>query len=141
DFQRVAQAAPQEVLASGISEAFRSNQTPSFPEMLANLFAQSDPGQRAGLLNRLLGSLGPGALGALPGLESLSGLRAGGSLTPQQASQVSPNQVQQLAAHAEQQNPSVVDQVSNFYAQHPQVVKAVGGLALTLALQHMLKRR
>ena len=45
------------------------------------------------------------------------------------------------AEHAEKQNPSVVDQVSSFYAQHPQVVKALGGLALTIALQHMLQRR
>jgi hypothetical protein len=34
-----------------------------------------------------------------------------------------------------------VDQVSNFFAEHPQVMKAVGGLALTIALQHMMRRR
>jgi hypothetical protein len=62
-------------------------------------------------------------------------------VTPQQASQVTPDQVQQIAAHAERQNPSIVDEVSGFYARHPQAVKAVGGLALTIALQHMLRRR
>src|SRR5215813_7426758 len=66
DFQQVAQAAPQDVLASGISQAFRSNQTPPFPEMLASLFGHSDPNQRAALLNRLLGSLGPGPLARYP---------------------------------------------------------------------------
>jgi len=128
DYKQVAQAAPQDVLAGGISQAFQSDQTPPFPEMTANLFGRSDPTQRAGLLNRLLSSLGPGALG-------------GGAVTPQQASQISPQQVQEIAAHAERKNPSVVDQVSSFYAQHPQVMQAVGGLALTIALQHMLKRR
>ena len=39
------------------------------------------------------------------------------------------------------QNPSIVDQVSSFYSQHPQVVKALGGLALTIALQHMMRNR
>lgn len=141
DFQQVTQAAPQNVVASGISQAFRSDQTPSFPEMLANLFSHSDPNQRAGLLNRLMGSIGPGALTALPGLGSLSSLFTGRNVTPQQASQVSPNQVEQMAAHAERQNPSVVDEVSGFYAQHPQVMKAIGGMALTIALQHILKRR
>jgi len=140
DFQQVAQAAPQDVLASGISQAFRSDQTPPFPEMLASLFGHSDPNQRAALLNRLLGSLGPGAVGALPGLGGLSGLLARGTITPQQANEISPAQVQQLAAHVERQDPSVVDQVSAFYAQHPQVVKAIGGLALTVALQHILNR-
>ena len=78
DFQQVAQAAPQDVLASGISQAFRSDQTPPFPEMLASLFGHSDPNQRAALLNRLLGSLGPGAISALRGLGGLSGSRATG---------------------------------------------------------------
>jgi len=141
DFERVAQAAPEHVVASGISQAFRSDQTPPFPEMLSNLFGQSDPNQRAGLLNHLLSSIGPGAIASLPGLGNLAGLFSGGQLTPQQANQISPSQVQEIAAHAERQNPSVVDQVSNFYAEHPQVVKAVGGLALTVALQHMLRRR
>jgi hypothetical protein len=109
--------------------------------MLSKLFSQSDPGQRAEVLNRLLSSIAPGALSALPGLGGLSSVLSGGSVTPEQASQVSPEQVQQMAAHAEMQNPSIVDQVSSFYAQHPQVMKAAGGLALSIALQHMLRRR
>jgi hypothetical protein len=129
DYQQVARAAPPDVVAGGLSHAFRSDQTPPFPQMLANLFGQSDPNQRAGVLNRLRNALEPGAASA------------GGAVTPQQASQVSPQQVQDMAAQAERRNPSVVDEVSGFYAQHPQVVKAVGGLALTIALQHILKRR
>jgi hypothetical protein len=141
DFQQVTQAAPQNVVATGISQAFRSDQTPPFPEMLANLFSHSDPNQRAGVLNQLVRSVGPGALAAIPSLAGLSSLLGGGNMTPEQASQVSPSQIQEMAAHAERQNPSVVDQVSSFYAQHPQVMKAAGGLALSIALQHMLKRR
>jgi hypothetical protein len=140
DFRKVAQTAPKEMVADGISEAFRSSQTPPFPEMLGNLFGHFDPNQRAGLLNQLLHSVGPGAA-ALPGLRSLGGLLQGGSVTPQQASQVSSDQVQQIAAHAEQRSPSIVDEVSAFCAQHPDVMKAAGGLAATIALQHMLKRR
>jgi hypothetical protein len=134
DFDRVAQMAPREEVASGLSQAFRSDQTPPFPQMLANLFGRSDPNQRAGLLNQLLGALGPAAASILPGI-------GGGRVTPDQAARVSPDQVEQAAAHAERQNPSIVDQASNFYAQHPDVVKAAGGLALTIALQHMLRPR
>src|SRR5215831_8783718 len=78
DFQPVARAAPQDGPASGLSRAFRSDQTPPFPEVLASLFGHSDPNQRAALLNRLLGSLGPGAISALCGLGGLSGSRATG---------------------------------------------------------------
>jgi hypothetical protein len=130
DYAQIAQAAPAEATAGGLSQAFRSDQTPPFPEMVANLFGHSDPNQRAGLLNRLLGTLGPGAI---PGL--------GGNVTPQQAQQVSPQQVQQAAAQAEQRNPSIVDDVSHFYAAHPDVVKALGGLALSIAIQHIARRR
>ena len=140
DYVNVTQHAPQEEVAGGLSQAFRSDRTPAFPEMVSNLFNHSDPNQRAGLLNRLLSGIGPGALAGLPG--GLAGLLGGrGEVTPEQANQLSPDQVQQIAAHAEKQNPSVVDQVSSFYAQHPQVVQALGGLALTIALQHMMRRR
>src|SRR5690242_7948518 len=108
DFQQVSQAAPQNVVANGISQAFRSDQTPPFPEMTADLFSNSDPNQKAGLLNRLLSSAGPGLISALPGLGGLSSLLGGGQVTPQQATQISPGQVQQMAAHAEKQNPSIV---------------------------------
>lgn len=118
DFQQVSRTAPPDVVANGLSQAFRSDQTPSFPEMIANLFNHSDPNQRAGLLNRL----------------------GGGQMSPQQAQQVSPGQVQQMAEHAQNTNPGIVDEVSRFYAQHPDVVKAMGGLALSIALQHMLRR-
>src|SRR5438105_13468847 len=79
DFQQVGRAAPSTVVASGISQAFRSDQTPPFPEMLAKIFGNSDSNQRAGLLNRLLTSLGPDTLRTLPGLGGLSGLLKGGS--------------------------------------------------------------
>jgi hypothetical protein len=130
---------PPEAVADGLAHAFRSDQTPAFPSMVANLFGRSDPDQRAGLLNRLLGAVGPGALAGLPG--ALGGLLGGGEVRAEQAAQVSPKDVEEIAAHAEKQDPSVVDQVSSFYSKHPQVVQALGGLALTLAMQHMMKRR
>jgi hypothetical protein len=141
DFQQVARAAPRDVLADGISQMFRSDQTPAFPEMISNLFNQSDPNQRAGLLTHLLGSVGPGALAGIPALSGLAGLFGGGQVSPQQANQVSPEQVQQIAAHAEKHDPSIVEKVSSFYSQHPGVMKAVGGLALTIALKHINRRR
>jgi hypothetical protein len=134
DFQRVAEAAPKDVVASGIAEAFRSEKTPAFPQMLANMFGQSNPNQQAGVLNQLLSALGPAAASSIPGL-------SGPNVTPQQASQVTPDQVQQMAEQAQNKRPSIVDQVSSFYAQHPGVVKAAGGMALSIMLQHMVRRR
>jgi hypothetical protein len=143
DFQRVADSAPQEHLAGGLAEAFRSDQTPPFPQMLASLFSQSTGQQKAGLLSQLLGSAGL-ASGAAAGsgmLGSLSSLLTGGSsINPQQANEVTPDQVQQLAEHAQKANPSIIEQASNFYAQHPHIVQGLGAGALALIMSHMSKK-
>jgi hypothetical protein len=49
--------------------------------------------------------------------------------------------VQQLATHAQNANPSVVESVSNFYAQHSTLVKTLGGAALTIALAKVAERQ
>lgn len=140
-FDQVAQAVPPAQLSQGLSQAFRSDQTPPFPQMAAQLFGNSDPTQRAGMLNQILGSIGPGVLSSLAGgaLGSLfgGGQQATPQVTPEQASQMSPEQVRQLAEQAEQHNPGVVDRMSDFYAQHPTLVKSIGGAALAIALGHM----
>jgi hypothetical protein len=140
DYSQVAQSAPQSHLASGLSEAFRSNETPPFGHMRSTLFRNSDGRQRAGILNQLLAAAGPSVL-ASGGLSSLAGLlRGGNNVTPEQADQIPPETVQQLAEHAAKQNPSIVDQASEFYAQHPTLVKALGAASLALIMSHLSKK-
>lgn len=137
DFEQVAQSAPQPQLAAGLSNAFRSNDTPPFGQMVGSLFSQSNGQQQAGILNRLMGSVGPAAMssGALGGL---AGLLAGGSqITPQQAQQVQPEAVQQLAEQAQKNNPSIIDEAGAFYAQHPTLIKALGAGSLAMIMSHM----
>lgn len=140
DFDNVAQHATPSHLAQGLAQAFRSDQTPAFPEMIRDLFSQSNPQQRAGLVNQLLGAA-PGGLASLVsgGLGNL--LQGRSQVTPEQTEQLSPEAVQQLAHQAHQNNPSIVDQVSHFYAEHPTVVKALGAGALALIMSHMYEKR
>jgi hypothetical protein len=141
DYQQAAEAVPSSHLADALGEAFRSGETPPFGQMLSNLFANSNPDQRAGILNHLLSTVGPAALGSGV-LGSLAGLLRGGSaeVSPEQAKQVSPEAVQQLAEHAEKQNPSIVDQASQFYSQHPKLVQALGAGSLALIMSHLSRR-
>lgn len=140
DYSEVASSAPQAHLASGLAEAFRSSETPPFPQMLGTLFSNSNGQQRAGILNQLLGAAGPSLL-ASGGLSSLAGLLHGGNtVSPEQANQIPPETVQQLAEHAQKQNPSIVDQASQFYAQHPTLVKALGAGSLALIMSHLSQR-
>jgi hypothetical protein len=140
DFENVAQHATPSHLAQGLAQAFRSDQTPAFTEMVGNLFRQSNPQQRAGLLNQLLGAA-PGGLGSLAsgGLATL--LEGRSQVTPEQAEALPAESVEQLAQQAQQNNPSIVDQVSRFYAEHPTVVKALGAGALALIMSHMYDKR
>lgn len=154
DFDQVAQAAPQSALAGGLAEAFRSDQTPPFGNMMGQLFGQANNQQRASILNTLLSVAGPmvlqqvlnrqsgGGGGGLGGL--LGGLMGGGggqqqTITPEQAAQIPPEAVEEIAAHAEQKDPSVIDQISGIYAQHPTLIKTLGGGALAILLAKMAR--
>jgi hypothetical protein len=129
-------------MADALADAFRSDQTPSFPEMVSSLFRQSNPDQRAVLLNHLVGAISSAALASVPVLNELaSSSGQGQSVTSQQAGKISAEQVQQAVAHAQRDNPSIVDHVSGFYAQHPGIVKALGSVAITIAIQQIVRRK
>jgi len=142
DFSHVAQNVPPDVLSKGIGAAFGSSATPEVGQMVAQMFENATPEQRAALLNHLIGALGPNAGAVLGGLLGQgAAVGANTTVTPGQASQVDPQQVQDAVTRAQQHNPSIVDGLSDFYAQHSGLVKTLGGAALTIALakisQHM----
>ncbi len=150
-FDKVAQSASPDLLSQGLSAMFHSDQTPPFGQMAGQLFGQANPGQQAGMLNQILASMGPGVLASLlrgsqgSGLGAILGqLTQGGAapvaITPDQASQLTPEQVQVIASHAEQHNPGIVDEMSSFYAQHAGLIKTLGGAALSIALAKMAER-
>jgi hypothetical protein len=56
------------------------------------------------------------------------------------AAQVSDAQVREIAEAARQSDPSVLDRVGAYYAQHPDVVKVLGGAALAVALGQIAQR-
>lgn len=145
DFDQVAQNAPRASMAQGVTEALRSDQTPPFAQMVGQMFGQSDPTQRAGMLNQLLRGVGPGLLTSIAGgalgnifggnnAGNSAGNNAPAAITPEQAAAMTPEQVQQIAEQAEQANPSIVDRMGDFYAEHPTLVKSIGGAALAIVL-------
>lgn len=133
----------REDVAHGLAAAFRADETPPFEQMVGQLFGRSDPQQRAGLLNELLRSIGPAAASGALGSGILSGIlrRPSPQVSPQEAAQVNSAEVQDLARHAATQNPSIIDRISQFYAQHPTLVQTLGNAALSIALSRMAQRR
>lgn len=133
EFNQVVQSAPQGALAKGLADAFRSDRTPSFGQMLSRLFEHSDSRQRAGLLNSLFAltpsSVASEVLGVFGGRKQLS---------PEEAQRVSPEAVRRIADQAQKTNPSVVDRASEFYADYPGLVKTLGIGALTIAMSKLV---
>jgi len=139
DFDEAARNAPPETVAEGVSHALQNNEAAPFHQMVSQLFAKGNPQQQTGLLNKLLSAVPPGSLpasGALGSLASMVGA-GGNNITPSQAQQVSPQAVEQLAAHVHGENPSIVNEIGGFVSQHPGWVKTLGAGALTLALSKM----
>lgn len=129
-FQQIAQSAPPQVLSQGIADAFNSDHTPPFGQMVGHLFGHADNQQKTGIIGALLGSLGAAAHPALTqaGVDDAS---------PTQATQMTPEQVQQIATQAKQANPGIVGTMSDFYAQHPVLVKSLGAAAMAIVLGRM----
>ena len=138
-FSDVAQEAPSDALAKGLSAAFASNQTPDIGSMVSQLFGQSNGTQQAGMLNQLLGTLGPGVMAGLAGGVLGNVMKPGQTqITPSQASQLSPQQVQDVVNHADDVHPGgVADQLGQFYAQHRSLINTLGGVAATVAMMKM----
>jgi hypothetical protein len=141
DFAKVAESAPPSALSSGLSAAFRAGNTP-FGEMISQLFAQSDATQRAGILGHLMAAAGPeaGSIGAFGGLAALLPGAAPSAVSAQQAQQVPPEAVRELADAAVKRDPSIIDRAGEFYAQHPTLVKGMGAGALALIMSHLSQR-
>lgn len=62
DFDQLSHAVPESEVADGLAAAFRSDQTPAFGNMVAQLFGRSNGAQRAGILNTLISVLGPSVI-------------------------------------------------------------------------------
>ena len=161
DFDLFAQNAPPAAVSEGLSAAFRSDQTPEFAQMASQLFGRASGSQRATMLNALLATVGPmvlqqilarrqrgpssGPAGQGGGLGDVLGkiLRGDGApkVTPEVAEQVTPQEVEEIAREAEKKDPSVIDRISEVYAQQPQLLKVLGGAALAIALGRMAQKR
>ena len=144
DFDHVARNADPDEIGHGLEEAFNSDSTPPAEKMVGQLYEQSDDHTRAGLLNEILGSLGGGALGGAGG-GILGGLLQrfgqGNRVSPEDAHGVSPSEVESATAEAAKQNPNVIQAISRFYAQHPQLVQTLGQAALGILMSGMARRR
>jgi hypothetical protein len=146
DFDDFTRHAPSSTVSEGLAEAFRSQQTPPFGNMLSQLFERSASTQKTNVLNTLIASLGPALVsqilarhGANRAAKELEGGRS--RISPEVAEEIPSNSVEAVAAEAEKKDPSIVDRISQFYADQPALIKTLGGLALTVAMAKVAQRQ
>jgi hypothetical protein len=140
-YDHVSQNTPPQEVQAGLAEAFRSEQTPAFGQMVANLFGRSDPNQKAGLLNMLLPKLQPTERSQALGETGSAAGAASGHVTPVEAQRIEPRQVESMASNVERKDPTIVDQAASFFTQHPGLVKGLGAAALAVLLSRATQRR
>lgn len=138
-FDQVAAAAPPSAVSGALADAMRSSDTPPFSQLTGQLFGNSGGDQKARVINELLAAAGPMLAGSGVG-GMLGGLLSGGRITPEAAQQVPPEAVQQMAQHAEQHDPSIIDRISNIYSEHPTIIKTLGSGVLAVALAKFANR-
>ena len=103
--------------------------------------------KKAGLIGQLLRVVGPSVLSSLGG-GLLGRLLKGATdrvgsppeMSVHDVAQVTSDQVRDIAVAAEKEDPSILDRVGAYYAQHPEVFKVLGGAALAIALGQMANR-
>lgn len=134
-FDQVTKGLGGPALAQAVAAAFRSDQTPPFAQMVAQLFSNASPEQRASMLNALLAAAPEAARSRLD--PALAGT---GSVSAQQVSGVSPEAVQEIAQRTEQHDPSIVDKLSALYAEHPTLVKTLGATAMIVAMRKIAEK-
>jgi hypothetical protein len=140
-FDQVASAVPASTMTAGVVHMLSSNQAMPLTQIVSSLLNQADPTQKAALINKLLAALPPGAAATAAGGALASVGVTGTTVSPEQAQQVTPDAVMQLAQHAQGTDVTIYNSLGAFYAEHPTLVKALGAGALALIMSHISNRR
>jgi len=124
-YDEIARSVPPSVLAQTIGPALESMDTEHLREKITAAAAQMTPEQRAAFLQQILAGLG-GAGGAAAAVA-----KAGASPTvAQDPSSAPPQDVGNVATYAKEHQPEIFRRATEFYAQHPTLVKVLGTVAI-----------
>ena len=140
-FKHIVGEQPQSSVAQGIARAFLSDQTPPFAQLVSQLFLRSDTGLRTELLNLLLDNVSPTMLSALAGsVGTLFTENGHPHLSAEQIADITPPQVAEIAAVAQQHNAGVVERIATLFAQHANVFNGLDSDILKVALGTMAQQ-
>jgi hypothetical protein len=95
-------------------------------------------------LNSVLDGMGPAALNLGGGAIGDLLRRAAHNrspVTPDEARHIPAQEFEEVAGKAARNDPTILQKLSRFYAQHPQLVRNLGQAAVAIAMNRMAMRR
>jgi hypothetical protein len=132
-YDEIAKSVPTDVLAQSIGPALESMDTAHLKDKITQAAAQMTPEQRSAFLQQILAGLGgAGGLGAVL-------TRAGASPSlAQDPTTATPQDVGSVAAYAKEHQPELFRRATEFYAQHPTLVKVLGTVAIASIARRLM---
>ncbi|MBV9656649.1 MAG: hypothetical protein JO295_00940 [Verrucomicrobia bacterium] len=138
-YRQLTNEVPAHQIGDAVGPALSNLGTSQVLQQILNSAQQMDPQQRGGLMQSLLNGLSSGGMGGnLSGLLSQLGVRPEVAQNPSAAT---PEEVAQVAAHAHENAPGVFQAAMGFYRQHPTLVQALGTVAMTQIMRHLVQQR
>lgn len=138
DFHKLAQSVDAGTLAHGIAEVMRSDQTPPFAQIVAQLFVNASTDQKSAMVKALLSAVPVDQQGQLAAMLGAPAPGTASSGVP--ATMPSKDAIAKIAQKAEQTGAGVIEAMSNFYAQHPALVETLGSAAMVIAMRKIAER-
>ncbi len=135
-YDEIANAVPQDELASVIGPAVGELDTSHVERKIEQSAQQMTPTQRGSFLGTLLGGLG-GAGGGLAGI--LGSLGASPEIASD-PSRATPQDIGKVAGYAKENQPDLFHKAMGFYAQHPTLVKVLGTMAIASIARNLSSR-
>jgi len=132
-YDEVARVVPKDVLGSVIGPALSSLATSEVAEkVLGSANAMSEE-QRGGLVQNLINSFASSGTD-VPSLLGQLGINQSIADSPETATA---EDVAKLAEHAHANDPGVFQSAMSFYAEHPELVKALGPVAISAIIKKL----
>ena len=142
DFVAVAQSVPAEHVTSGLAEAMHSEQTPPFEDMVGESYGRGSDELRAAMLKQLIDGASPNVVKPLIDDGLLSSVaNTSGPIDTALVQNLDTEVVRRIAREAAQEDPSVIDRMSQFFAVDPAAGRTLGGAALSVALNKIAEAR
>lgn len=135
-YDQIHQATPPNILGSILGPALASLGSQEVQGQVANSANAMSPDQRGSLVGGLLQGLSQSGAD-IPALLSQLGVSQNVATDPSSAT---PEEVGQIAAHAQEADPGVFSRAMEFYTEHPTLVKALGTAAIAAITYHLAHR-